>query len=70
MDPKQTKVHAAEEMEKPNEIPASHDQSWGQSAGSSQSLGQDGQMAIGGEATSPLYNEPKLVQRAGITLPE
>ena len=58
MDQKPTKIHAAEEVEEPTEVSADHDQSWLQTPGGSKGLGQDEQMAIGGEDPGPLCYEP------------
>ena len=47
MDKEPTEVNAAKEVEKSAEVPADHDQSRVQAPGSSKSLGQDEQTAIG-----------------------
>jgi hypothetical protein len=51
------------------EVPAYHDKVRHQVPGSSYSLDQDEQMAIGGEERGTLRNESQVVQKAGINLP-
>ena len=47
MDTEPIKIHATEEVEESSEVPADHDMGRLQAPRSSESMGQDEQMAIG-----------------------